>query len=226
MSRFFRSEQQDGRTGDEAFQTTWRDAGGKKRMPGLSIKHGIGKHRIGRPYLLALLVLVGVLAAGCANGTYPVDLFYEMHYQQSYQSHEPPRLTAPAGSVPITGVGLDLAENPIPGERVEEGAGLFVTNCSFCHGLNGRGDGPVLQTMINNYPFDEGTKAGYQAHPALSPDLTSSELPTHAAGDATNDAILYTWITNGATVMPAFGKLLSVEERWLLVNYIRTLQQN
>jgi mono/diheme cytochrome c family protein len=37
---------------------------------------------------------------------------------------------------------------------------------------------------------------------------------------------LYTWITNGATVMPAFSKLLSVEERWLLVNYIRTLQQN
>ena len=42
--------------------------------------------------LVAGLVLVGVLAAvGCTSGSYPVDIFYEQHYQQSFKSHEPPQ---------------------------------------------------------------------------------------------------------------------------------------
>ena len=68
--------------------------------------------------LVAVCVAASVLAMACANGTYPLDFFYEMHYQQSYQSHEPPRLSAPEGAVPITGRPLFGTENPIPGERV------------------------------------------------------------------------------------------------------------
>ena len=50
--------------------------------------------------LLALAGLVAALAlAGCTSGTYPVDIFYEQHYQQSYKSHEPPRLEGVAGAV-------------------------------------------------------------------------------------------------------------------------------
>ena len=48
--------------------------------------------------LIAGLVLVAALAAvGCTSGSYPVDIFYEQHYQQSYKSHEPPRLSGVAG---------------------------------------------------------------------------------------------------------------------------------
>jgi mono/diheme cytochrome c family protein len=41
------------------------------------------------------------------------------------------------------------------------------------------------------------------------------------------DAQLYDWVTNGfrGSVMPAFKDQLSDEERWHLVNYIRTLAQ-
>ena len=189
--------------------------------PGLWGRPLPGRKRAGPPValLVGLLMVLGVVAAsGCANGTYPVDLFYEMHYQQSFGAHEPPRLTVPEGAVPVTGREIFGTENPIPsGERLEEGARLFVTNCAFCHGATGKGDGHVLRTMVDKY----GNR--YQAHPVLSPNLTSSELPTHAKGIATNDAVLFAWITNGATVMPPFAKLLSVEERWLLVNYIRSL---
>jgi len=170
---------------------------------------------------LRTLTLLGVVAfsavaLGCANGTYPLDLFYEMHYQQSYSSHEPPRLSVPQGAVPITGVEVPTADNPFsPGERLEDGKQLFMTNCVFCHGPGGRGDGPVLENFMR--PI-----YGYVPIPELNPDLTSSE-PGHA--NAISDIEIYSWITNGFIVMPAFKKLLSEEERWLLVNYIRELQK-
>jgi mono/diheme cytochrome c family protein len=38
------------------------------------------------------------------------------------------------------------------------------------------------------------------------------------------DGQLFEWITNGypGSVMPAYGELLTEEQRWDLVNYIRT----
>ncbi len=169
--------------------------------------------------LLAIIVALGVVAAGCANGTYPLDIFYEMHYTQSYSSHEPPRLSPPEGAVPITGRPVFTPENPIPGQRVDEGARLYAANCVFCHGTAGNGEdpqlqGPVLRIMRESYGY------GTAARPyTITPDLTSDvvkDLP---------DAGLYGWITTGVTVMPSFDKLLTIEERWLLVNYIRTLSE-
>lgn len=168
---------------------------------------------------LIAIVALSVVAAGCANGTYPLDIFYEMHYTQSYSSHEPPRLSPPEGAVPITGRPVFTPENPIPGQRVEEGARLYAANCVFCHGTAGNGEdpqlqGPVLRIMRESYGY------GTAARPyTITPDLTSDvvkDLP---------DAGLYGWITTGVTVMPSFDKLLTIEERWLLVNYIRTLSE-
>ena len=171
----------------------------------------------GRLPIFALIVLLSGLAASCANGTYPLDFFYEMHYQQSYASHEPPRLSPPAGAVPTTGRPVFETENPIPGQRVEEGARLFEANCVFCHGPTGNGEhpdlqGPVLRSMRVKYDY------GTEATPyTITPDLTADFVK------AQNDLAIFGWITNGVTVMPSFDKLLTVEERWLLVNYIRTL---
>ena len=52
---------------------------------------------------LALALAAGLLAAGCSQGAYPLDIFYEMHYQPSYKAHEPPRLSPPASAVPWYG---------------------------------------------------------------------------------------------------------------------------
>ena len=172
-----------------------------------------------RVHLLGLFVLLSALAAGCANGTYPLDFFYEMHYQQSYQSHEPPRLSPPESAVPITGKPLFSIDNPtIEDPRLEEGERLFQTNCVICHGSLGDGKGKVLEIM-------QTPKYGYEFAPDLSPDLTDKE----GAGYAPNipDNQVFAWITAGVSngMMPSFSKFLTVEERWLLVNYIRSLEE-
>ena len=161
---------------------------------------------------LVLLALLGAVASACANGTYPLDIFYEMHYQQSYASHEPPRLSPPASAVPITGRPVLPTENPIPGQRVEEGGRLFQANCVFCHGVDGKGTGEVLKVMRQKYNY--GTE---ERRYTITPDFTDDFVKNQ------EDISLFGWITNGVTVMPSFDKLLTVEERWLLVNYIRTL---
>ena len=169
-----------------------------------------------RPLFLGVVLLFAAFLAGCANGTYPLDLFYEMHYQQSYQADEPPRISVPEGAVPTDGRVLFGTENPIAGQPDEDlrGARLFVTNCAFCHGTSGKGEGPVLQVMRDKYNYPQSNPGGDYT---ITPDLTSEFVAVQP------DVGIFGWITNGVTVMPAFDKLLTVEERWLLVNYIRTL---
>ncbi len=181
------------------------------------------------PRLAILGALFSLAAAACAQGSYPVDIFYEMHYQPSHHSQEPPRLLPPEGSVPITGKeptlrvassDLDSITNPIPGEGVAQGAALFDVNCAMCHGASGIGDGLVLATMIDKY--------GYT--PKLNTNLTLVNVFGYSDGQ------LFATITNrdlrteieslspdAAVVMPQFQDLLTAEERWMLVNYLKTL---
>ena len=85
---------------------------------------------------------------------------------------------------------------------VASGAALFRTHCATCHGAGGRGDGPG--------------GAGLPRPPA---DLTAPHTAQHTAGD------MFWWLTHGipAGGMPAFDAVLSEEERWDLINFIRTL---
>ena len=95
--------------------------------------------------------------------------------------------------------------NPIPpnADSVAAGHTLFVANCVPCHGVTGKGDGPVGLTL-NPRPAD---------------------LTLHAVPGVHTDGQLYEWVTNGfpGSVMPAFKTVLSDNDRWNLVNYIRTL---
>ena len=97
------------------------------------------------------------------------------------------------------------AVNPIPpnADSVARGQALFVSHCVPCHGVTGKGDGPVGLTL-NPRPAD---------------------LTLHAVPGVHTDGQLYEWVTNGfpGSVMPAFSKQLTDDERWDLINYIRTL---
>ena len=158
--------------------------------------------RPGRKGLLVISLLVGLITlTGCSQGSYPLDIFYEMHYQPSYKAHEPPRLSVPESAVawfpppPAT----SFANND-----GEHGEHLFQVNCSMCHGPLGKGDGPVLKKMMKEY--------GYE--PAITPDLTSDQVKAMGPDG------IKVFMLGGMVVMPSFSKLLTDEEMRLVAEYV------
>jgi putative copper export protein/mono/diheme cytochrome c family protein len=89
---------------------------------------------------------------------------------------------------------------PYDAASVFRGGGLYAGNCVPCHGTRGRGDGPAA--------------AGLPIRPA---DLTEPHLFAHSPGD------LYWWVSHGMDegVMPGFADVLSSNQRWDLINFIR-----
>lgn len=94
--------------------------------------------------------------------------------------------------------------NPIPptSESVAAGLSLYDIHCQLCHGTEGLGDGPASAGL--NPPV-----ADLVVHVPLHPD--------RALFDFIHDGI-------GGAAMPALGEILSDDEIWHLVNYIRTLE--
>lgn len=89
-------------------------------------------------------------------------------------------------------------------ESVANGELLFRENCTVCHGAGGHGDGP-LSTRTRRPPAD----------------LSAPHTALHTAGD------MFWWIGNGipAGGMPGFADRLNEQDRWDLVNFLRTFSQ-
>ncbi|MEK9659447.1 MAG: cytochrome c [Chloroflexota bacterium] len=168
---------------------------------------------------VAALVLALVLVAckpgdpARSTGAYPIDIFQEMHYNQTYKAQEPPRLAPPSDSVPVSGGYIpagtkaemkDVA-NPFASDAdlMERGALLFRQNCSMCHGLTGAGDGPVGAKLVSY----GGTQP---------PALTSGRVQALSVGEVY--AVLANGLYIGPTLfyMPPFQGLLSEHDRWAL----------
>ncbi|HEY1385766.1 MAG TPA: CopD family protein, partial [Dongiaceae bacterium] len=87
---------------------------------------------------------------------------------------------------------------------IAHGAGLFARDCTACHGVEGRGDGPRAKDL--------------HIPPA---DLTAAHLFDHSDGE------MFWWLTHGiegpdgALAMPGFGDQLDDDERWDLIDYVR-----
>ena len=79
----------------------------------------------------------------------------------------------------------------------------YDENCKFCHGETGGADGPVAG-MLKEKP----------------PSFTEAEAMANVT-----DGELFWKITNGKDPMPGYQKKLSDEERWQLVNLIRTFNK-
>jgi len=86
-------------------------------------------------------------------------------------------------------------------ENQEIGEELYMKHCKSCHGKEGLGDGPKAGEMDGDMgDFSDGD---FQAQ---------------------TDGSLFYKITKGRDDMPNFDKKIADEEdRWLVVNYIRTL---
>jgi copper transport protein len=99
--------------------------------------------------------------------------------------------------------GQPQVEENRPAAPPSRGREIYQQSCAQCHGIAGRGDGPLA--------------AGLRPPPV---DLTV-HVPLH------NDQTLAGWISNGIprTSMPAFGSQFSSEEIQAVINYLRDLAQ-
>jgi len=97
--------------------------------------------------------------------------------------------------------------NPHAGEVAarDDGRKLFLENCSQCHGEAADGHGPAAQGLV--------PPPANLAGPAV--------VPQHS------DAYLFYRLTVGksGTAMPSFHGVLSEDERWTIVTYLRSLAQ-
>ncbi len=176
------------------------------------------------------------------TGSHRVMVFSEMHYQPSYRSQESPRLLPNPEAVPYGGLGSPdgviehdmILKEIVPGSLAEYGeltipqrvkdsydAGhaqeLFRVNCSVCHGMTMQGD-----SMMTSMMEDKG----------LGP------VPADLMGPITVEASegeLFAFISRGGrqgyalieagqesrSPMPEFLYLLSEDDRWALVKYLR-----
>ena len=92
----------------------------------------------------------------------------------------------------------------VPYQTISVAAGqqLYAAHCAGCHGTSGHGDGPQARGL---------------SRPPV--DLTEPHTALHTAGD------MFWWLTHGKPpgIMPGFGQRLSEDDKWDLINFLRTL---
>ena len=134
------------------------------------------------------------------------------------------RLRLVAGATALAGIGLTVLSAPhlspllVPAEptiffhspsgfttaSIDSGKTVFAANCTGCHGIEGRGDGPAAKAL--------------SIPPA---NLTAGHLWMHPDGQ------LFWWLAHGVEnpegglAMPGFTSVLSEDDRWDLIDYIR-----
>jgi mono/diheme cytochrome c family protein len=109
--------------------------------------------------------------------------------------------------------GTDAMANPYPVDdhTLADGKHLFQVTCAPCHGVDGKGGGPVTK----NDPA-----AGINRFPLPAPVLSGPG----SVSATRSDGYMYYTIRNGGALMPAYGVSLTDRERWAVVAYIRTLE--
>jgi len=92
-------------------------------------------------------------------------------------------------------------KNPIAAEDKSLAVGKLVyeKQCLSCHGTTGKGDGPASKDL-NPKPHD------------LSAPVVVAQT----------DGALFWKITEGKKPMPSFEKLITEDERWHVINFVRT----
>lgn len=92
--------------------------------------------------------------------------------------------------------------NPLGSEASTAGANVFKTNCESCHGPQGYGDGPASEVL--------------DPKPKNLADLQAT----------VSDDYLYWRISEGkpGTAMIAWKGILTEEQIWQMVSFIRTLR--
>jgi copper transport protein len=91
--------------------------------------------------------------------------------------------------------------NPISptATSVALGRGLYAENCAQCHGDEGKGDGPLAETL------------------AVPPADFDIHIPLHT------DEFFFRVMTNGlGDIMPGFGTVMSEDDLWNMLNFLKS----
>lgn len=147
------------------------------------------------PFALGLLLTYQVIRI-----RFPTD----MQFSPAIGYQEGPRISPPVGAVALQGEAVipeEFPNNPVAadGNSIQRGAILYSIHCQLCHGAGGQGDGP-LSTYFARTPEN------------LVGAKTAAEF----------DGSVYLVIINGFGEMPALAENLTVQERWDVINYLRT----
>lgn len=98
---------------------------------------------------------------------------------------------------------------------IADGKILYETYCDHCHGAKGKGDGKVgagVKVMKDGVEVDRSFYAGVA-------DLTRADLKVASEGH------IFHVITHGKGLMWAHASQVSVEDRWKIAKYVKTLQK-
>ena len=100
--------------------------------------------------------------------------------------------------VPLTAANT---KNPVPSntESLAAGKQVYSDNCVICHGIYGKGDG-TKSTELKTKPRD----------------FTSDRFQKQADGS------IFWKLSQGRDPMLSFEKYLTEEQRWQVINYLRT----
>ena len=163
-----------------------------------------------------LILLVLAIMLDTPALAYPWDQdMVDQPSQKAQESIAPPG----PGAVPISGgetVPLPMnddeadamkeaaaaIENPVaPSEEsIERGKAFYEINCLVCHGAGGKGDGPVGAKFVTKAPVD------------LNDAYTQDQA----------DGQLFFTLTRGRALMPFYRDSLSPDERWDVINYVKS----
>jgi mono/diheme cytochrome c family protein len=94
-------------------------------------------------------------------------------------------------------------DSPVPADAASlaRGQEIYGQMCAVCHGIQGRGDGPLARTMVPR-------PADFRVH------MAEGHTP----------AQLFEWTSFGVpeTAMPGYAGDLSEVDRWSVINYLQT----
>jgi mono/diheme cytochrome c family protein len=162
-------------------------------------------------YVFALALLLVVAFGGLLALNVGLRWSHDMFSTQRVMPGEMV-FSMPGGSVARSGGELSYPKeareaaaarkNPVAAtpQSVMKGGALFAIYCTPCHGTSGKGDGLVAAKFVP------------------PPDLTNAELQK-----TRTDGYWQSYLSVGGAVMPSYSEALTPDERWDVVNYVRTL---
>lgn len=151
---------------------------------------------------LAVLLVVGLLfllGSGMPDGNPLTDALVASERAQG----SPVTVAGTANDRWVISPRRAVMPNPIPrtDQTIAKGHEIYRFECQTCHGPEGQNDGPAAKIV------EEIKKARKLTDPSLQ------EEP---------DGSLFWKITEGRGSMPSHEKMLTEEERWLVVHFLRT----